>query len=110
MGSRRIFVIQGPAAPYLPLAGRSDAAVSAAWGWATTHRPSRQSRPIAGLGALPIKTGMKSFRDRSRKGRNTLVLKLFFFDAWTEPPERACVSLPRHECAVFGGERKYLRE
>jgi hypothetical protein len=65
---------------------------------------------MAGLGALPIKTGMKSFQDRSRKGRNTLVLKLFFFDAWTEPPERACVSLPRHECAVFGGERKYLRE
>src|SRR6476620_6729141 len=32
-----------------------------------------------------------------------------FFDPWTEPPERACVSLPRHECAVFGGERS-LRE
>lgn len=38
----------------------------------------RQSRPIAWLGALPIKSRMKSFQDRSRKGRNTLVLKLFF--------------------------------
>src|SRR6478609_2663968 len=61
-----------------PSRGGPNAAVSVASGWATTHRPSGQSRPIAGLGALPIKTGMKSFQDRSRKGRNTLVLKLFF--------------------------------
>src|SRR6476646_1893055 len=33
---------------------------------------------------------------------DTLVRKLFFCAAWTEPPERACVSLPRHD-AVFGG-------
>ena len=33
---------------------------------------------IAGLGALPIRAGMNSFQNRPRKGRNALVLKLFF--------------------------------
>jgi hypothetical protein len=47
-------------------------------GGAQRTAPPGNPGPIAGLGALPIRAGMKSFQDRSRKGRNALVLKLFF--------------------------------
>src|SRR6478736_5421403 len=98
------------AAPYLPLAGRSECGRFGGVGVGHNAPPLRAIPAHSRAWRPPHQD-----RDEELPGQVTERAEhprpeAVFFDPWTEPPERACVSLPRHECAVFGGERKYLRE